>query len=285
MKIGIVDMGGGYRGIYGAGVLDYCMDRHIQFDLGIGVSAGSCNLISYACGQDRRNLTFYSEFGLRKEAAGAGTYLHKKSLIDLDYLYSTLSNSDGEYPLDYPAFVKSPMEFYAVAVEAKTGTTRYFGREAFHQDDYSAIKASCSLPLFCHPYPVDGVPYYDGAIGDPIPFDKAFELGCDKVVVLMTKPVEERRSPDRDEKAARFLKRKYPAASKMLRNRARVYNAQVERALELQDQGKVFIVAPEPDTCGVSTFTRDQQLLRKLYQKGYEDGQKLEGFMNSLREN
>lgn len=51
MKTGIVDVGGGLRGIYAAGVLDYCMDKGIRFDLGIGVSAGSANLISYAAGQ------------------------------------------------------------------------------------------------------------------------------------------------------------------------------------------------------------------------------------------
>lgn len=45
-KIGIVDVGGGYRGVYAAGVLDYCMEQKISFDLAIGVSAGSANLIS-----------------------------------------------------------------------------------------------------------------------------------------------------------------------------------------------------------------------------------------------
>lgn len=55
MKTGIVDVGGGLRGIYAAGVLDYCMDQGIHFDLGIGVSAGSANLASYAAGQRGRN--------------------------------------------------------------------------------------------------------------------------------------------------------------------------------------------------------------------------------------
>lgn len=46
MKIGVVDVGGGFRGVYACGVLDYCMDENIRFDLGIGVSAGSANLAS-----------------------------------------------------------------------------------------------------------------------------------------------------------------------------------------------------------------------------------------------
>ena len=55
MKTGIVDVGGGLRGIYAAGVLDYCMDQGIAFDLGIGVSAGSADLASYGAGQRGRN--------------------------------------------------------------------------------------------------------------------------------------------------------------------------------------------------------------------------------------
>ena len=32
MKIGIVDVGGGLRGIYAAGVLDYCMDQGLMWE-------------------------------------------------------------------------------------------------------------------------------------------------------------------------------------------------------------------------------------------------------------
>ena len=48
MKTGIVDVGGGLRDIYGAGVLDRCLDESIHFDVCIGVSAGSANLASTA---------------------------------------------------------------------------------------------------------------------------------------------------------------------------------------------------------------------------------------------
>lgn len=57
-KTGIVDVGGGMRGIYAAGVFDFCLDAGIRFDLGIGVSAGSANLASFAAGQSQRNQRF-----------------------------------------------------------------------------------------------------------------------------------------------------------------------------------------------------------------------------------
>ncbi len=62
MKTGIVDVGGGQREIYAVGVLDYCMDQGIRFDLGIGVSAGSANLSSYGAGQRGWNFQFYIKY-------------------------------------------------------------------------------------------------------------------------------------------------------------------------------------------------------------------------------
>ncbi len=277
-KIGVVDAGGGYRGIYAAGVLDYCLDHGIQFDLGIGVSAGSANLISYAAGQARRNYHFYAEYGLRKEYAGFKNFLFKRSFVDLDYVYGTLSNSDGENPLDYAAAVKSPMEFFAVATEAVTGDAKYFDMSYISQDDYSVMKASSAIPFVCHPYPVGDTLYYDGALADPIPIEKAFLMGCNKVVVLLTLPEDTLRTPDRDMKLAARLRKKYPLAAEKLTQRAKRYNEGVTLSKSCAEDGKALIVAPD-DTCGVSTLSRDADALRRLYEKGYRDGAKIVPFM------
>lgn len=278
MKTGIVDVGGGYRGIYAAGVLDYCMENNIHFDLGIGVSAGSANLISYAAGQYRRNYQFFTEYGLRKEYAGMKNFFFKKSFIDLDYVYSVLSNSNGENPLDYPAFLRNPMEFFVVAAEAQTGNTVYFSKHDILQDDYSVLKASCAIPFVCHPYPVKDILYFDGALGDPVPVKKAFELGCDRVVILLTRPENETRISDSDEKLARMIRRRYPIAAEKLRGRAESYNTGVALAQKYVKSGKALIVAPD-DTCGVSTLTRDADKLDQLYRKGYNDGERIAAFM------
>lgn len=278
MKIGVVDVGGGYRGIYAAGVLDYCMDHGIRFDLGIGVSAGSVNLVSYLAGQPRRNRRFYTEYGLRRETAGANVFLKQHTFIDLDYMYSTLSNSGGEYPLNYPAMAQNPMEFYVVATDAQTGATRYFDKRDISQDHYDVMKASCAIPLVCHPYPVDGSLYFDGALGDPVPVQKAFDLGCDRVVVLLTKPEAQRRTPDKDERMAHVLRHHYPNAAKQLCARAEKYNRGVALARHYAAEGKALIVSPE-DTCGVSTLTRDKEALERLYQHGYSHGERISRFL------
>lgn len=278
-KIGVVDAGGGFRGIYAAGVLDYCLDHHIQFDLGVGVSAGSANLMSYAAGQARRNLIFYSVYGLRKEYAGLGNFIRQRSFINMDYVYGTLSNSDGENPLDYAAVAANPMKYYAVATNARTGQARYFGLEDIPRDDYSVLKASCAIPFVCHPYKVRGVSYFDGALSDPVPVEKAFAMGCDKVVVLLTLPADTIRTAKRDRSLARKIYRRYPQAARQLVLRALRYNQAVKKAKEYARQDKVLIVAPE-DTCGVSTLCRDADALRRLYRRGYTDGAKITTFLN-----
>ena len=277
-KIGVVDVGGGYRGIYAAGVLDYCMDNGIRFDTGIGVSAGSANLISFAAKQRGRNYTFYSVYGLRKEYAGVKNFLLKRSFVDLDYVYGTLSNSDGENPLDYPAAAADPMEFIAVATDAQTGKATYFGKQDMSQDDYSIMKASCAIPFVCHPYAVGHKLYYDGALSDPIPLDKAFEMGCERVVLILTLPEDTVRTSDRDRRLAAGIRKKYPLAAQRLEQRAQLYNEGVAMARRLRAQGKVFIIAPD-DTCGVSTLSRDADALRLLYEKGYQDAEKIAAFI------
>lgn len=278
MKTGIVDVGGGLRGIYAVGVLDYCMDHAIAFDLGIGVSAGSANLASYAAGQRGRNHRFYTEYALRKQYMGIGNFITKHSFIDMDYVYGSLSNANGEDPLDYPALRDNPMEFYIVATNAITGQVQYFTKSDIHQDDYSIFKASCAIPFVCKPYPVRGVPYYDGALGDPVPIQKAFDLGCDRVVLLLTKPADIPRNSKKDEKIAACIHRKHPAAAENLCKRAQRYNACVSLAKDYARQGKALIVAPD-DTCGVDTLCKNKEALERLYEKGLHDGEKIAAFL------
>ena len=125
VKIGIVDVGGGLRGIYAAGVLDYCLDQNIHFDLGIGVSAGSANLASYAAGQRGRNYRFYTQYVFRKEYMSVRNLILKGSYVDMEYVYGTLSRTNGEDPVDYAAFRDNPMELIVVATEARMGRAKY----------------------------------------------------------------------------------------------------------------------------------------------------------------
>ena len=55
-KNGLVLEGGGLRAIYTSGVLDAFMENDIEFSYVIGVSAGSCNGVSFL-GKDLHRMT------------------------------------------------------------------------------------------------------------------------------------------------------------------------------------------------------------------------------------
>ena len=270
-KIGVVDVGGGLRGIYGAGVFDRCMDDNIRFDYCAGVSAGSANVTSYMAGQRGRNVVFYTEYSGRRQYMSLRNYLFHGSYLDLRYIYGTLSNSDGEYPLDFPALVASGIELCVVTTDAETGKPAYFYNDDFVQDDYRPVMASCCVPIVCKPFDIDGRYYYDGGLSDPIPFHKCFEAGCEKVVVVLTRPRDYRRDPDKDRRSAKMLRRKFKGAGEALANRAVTYNRQLDEAEELAAQGKLLIIAPD-DISGLKTLTRDVDVLMSMYDKGYKDG-------------
>ncbi len=278
MKLGIIDVGGGMRGAYASGVLDKVMDLNIHFDLGIGVSAGSGNMAWLVSKQRGNGHIFYDQYVYRKEYISLGNYFRCGSYVNLDYPYSTLINSDGEAPFDYQSFKENPMEFYVVATNALTGEPKYFTKDNVSQDNYHIMKASSSIPMVNKPYIIDGVPYFDGALSDSIPVKKAFELGCDKVVLILTKPEDTIRNSKKDEKLASFVKRKYPVAARKLCDRAKLYNEGVAYAKELAKEGKVLIVAPK-DTFGVDTLKKDKVAVEKLYQSGYADGDKVLEFI------
>lgn len=280
MKTGIVDVGGGLRGVYAAGIFDYCLDMGIQFDFCIGVSAGSANVTSYMAGQKKRNYPFYTEYPFRKEYMSIRNFLFKRSYIDMDYLYGTLSNSTGENPLDYPSLKKSSAELVVVATNAQTGKAVYFDKGDLKQDEYDILKASSSIPFVCKPYEIDGVLYYDGALGDPVPVEKAFQCGCDKVVVILSKPKDVIRSPKKDNILADRIQKKYPLAAEQLKKRAEHYNQGVRLSKEYEAQGRVLIVAPD-DTCGVDTLTKNREALQRFYEKGYRDAQAIPEFLKS----
>lgn len=276
--IGVVDVGGGLRDVYGAGVFDFCMGNAINFDFCVGVSAGAANIISYIANQPGRNYRFYTEYTFRDEYMGARNLIKNGSFIGYDYIYGTLSNSDGEDPIDYDTFAKSDKRALFVATEVETGAPIYFTNDDISQDNYRVIMASGCLPLIERPCDIDGNGYYDGGISDPIPFKKAFDAGCDKVVVILTRPRDYYRDSKDDEISAKLLERHCPEVAKRVMRRADLYNFQMDQVKELEKDGKALILAPK-DIEGMTTLKRDRDAMEKLYSYGVSDAEKIRDFI------
>ena len=282
MKIGLIDVGGGMRGTYAIGILDYCLEHNINFDCCIGVSAGSLNLINFLSKQKGRNYKYYFDYAFRKEYSGINCLLKEKSYLNLKYIYETLPNSKGENPLDYKALMENKADFIVVAEECISGKTKYFTKKDIKQDNYKVLSASCNIPILNRPVEIDGVIYYDGGFADPVPIKKALEEGCDKVILIVTRPIEKPRKPTRDKLFANILKLKYPKAAERLANRAQTYNESIELAKKLEKEGKLLILSPK-NVYGLDTLTRNKESMEKLYQDGKKAGEKLENWINSFK--
>ena len=174
----------------------------------------------------------------------------------------------------------SGVRFEIVATNALTGEAVYFSKEDMARDRYDVIKASCCVPLVNRPYVVDGAPYYDGGISDPVPVCRALGQGCDKVVLILTKPVDAVIGTARNALAARAIRREYPNAAAATEGCARVYAESLRQAKALQEQGRVLIVAPD-DIGNLKTLSKDADVLDRLYNKGFHDARTVAGFVQS----
>lgn len=280
MQTGLVVEGGGMKCAYGAAVLDRFLDDGIHYDYVIGVSAGSANAASFLAGQRGRNLRFYTEHIHESYYFGVDSFLKSRDLFGLDYIYSAVSNSTGEDPLDWEAVERNPARYEVVATNALTGEPRYFDKSEMAQDDYTAIKASCALPAACRPRMVDGIPYYDGGVSDAIPVDRALSQGCERLVVILSKPRSFVKQPEGLRRIYTKRCRAYPKVVELLDNRHIRYTANFRRVFELEREGRAFVFAPSREL-PMSTYAMNAADNERLYELGLQDYMVLR---NSLRE-
>ncbi len=281
LMIGILDVGGGMRCVFSAGVYDYFLDNGISFDYYLGVSAGSANLISYYAEQRGRNLPFYTEYCRRKESMSLRNFLSKGSYLDLDYIYSTLCNEGGEYPLDFDTVEKKNAKYTVLTTDAVSGKSVFFEKDIVKKNNLDVIKSSCCLPVFCKPYKMGDGLYYDGGVSEPVPYEKAFSDGCDKIVVVLTLPKDYRKQQQNFLPVVKYALKKYPRIYEEISDLHERYNKRVEELIQLEKAGKVIILAPE-DTFGVNTLTNDRRLLERLYETGYEQAGKYYDILKSI---
>lgn len=278
MKTTVIDTGGGLRGIYGAGVLDRCIEKGISFDRCIGVSAGSANTASFLADQHGRNFRFYTQYAKRTDYMSASNILKKHSYLDLDYIYGVLSNSGGEDPLDYDALMKNPTEYTVVATDAESGKPFYFSKADMRQNDYGILKASCCIPIACKAYTVGEKQYYDGGVSDAIPIEYALDAGADRIVLILTRPIDADVSFDKERLCSVLLKSKYPNVSEALLKRGERFHNSIELAKKLEKDGRLIIIAPS-DIGHLKTLTKDIGDLTALYERGKQDAELIKDFL------
>lgn len=269
-KTGLIVEGGGMKCAYSAGILDKFLDDSIAFDYCIGVSAGAANTLSYLAGQRGRNLRFYTVHLDDPRYLSVRSLLRTGNLFGLQYIYGTLTNSDGADPIDYDAIMKNPAEFYMPATDALTGKAAYFSKFDIVRDDYRTIMATCALPAFCRPVNVNGHFYYDGGVADSIPVHHALEHGCDKVVIILSNPRDFVKQPEAHRPIYKRMLRKYPKTIEGIDHRHINYQASIDLSDRLEKEGRALIFAPSRHL-PLGTFSKNAALEQQLYNLGVSD--------------
>lgn len=267
VKAGLVLEGGGMRGVYTAGVLDFFIDQDLYFSDIYGVSAGACHMCSYISQQRERAYRVNVDYLEDKNYCSMYSLLKTGNLFGAEMCYDKIPNELDPY--DYEAFGRYKGNAYAVVTNIETGKAEYIRMEDMHKD-IIAIQASASLPLVSKNVYINGVPYLDGGVADAIPIMKSLQDGNKKNVVIMTKEVGYRRKPSSNMTAIRFRYRKYPELVKDMERRHIVYNKTLDFLEEHEKKGHIFVIRPKED-CGVGRIEKDKDKLRTLYQMGYDD--------------
>lgn len=268
MKTGLVLEGGALRAIFSSGVCDALLDGNVMTDYVIGVSAGIAYGVSYVSRQPRRNLEVVTRYAPDKRYMGMNNLVDKsnRSYFGLKFAYDTIPNE--LIPFDYDTFAAYPGEVEAVVTNLNTGKADYL--PVPRQDRESLLlQATCAMPLLFPIYRINGQPYLDGGAADSIPWQRALDQGCERVVVVLTRPREYRRKPDQMIRLIRKQYQEYPKFVQTMETRAQRYNENREQLFALEREGKVLVIAPQ-STLGVGRIERDTEKLRLLWAEGYQ---------------
>lgn len=269
MKIGLVLEGGGMRGLYTAGVIDVMLDHGFEPDVVCGTSAGVTFGVNLLSKQRGRVLRYNKRFVGDCRYISLHSWLTTGNMINKDFAYGLLPRELD--PFDEETFEQSKAEFYATITNMRTGQAEYVRiTDTWKQMD--VIRASASLPIICQPVEWQGEKYLDGGLADNIPLDKCLELGCDKVIIVLTRPMDYVRN-DHIAPLCRLAFPRYKALLRTIEQRNDQYNARIQQIRKLEQEGKVFVIRPSEDR-PVGRLEKDPEKLKALHALGMQDAQK-----------
>lgn len=270
-NMGLVLEGGGMRGIFTCGVLDYFMDHNIWFPYVIGVSAGACNGLSYVSRQKgrarRSNIDILEEFRYVR----LKYMFSQRNIMDFKLLFDDLPNRI--LPYDYATYFHSSTRFVMVTSNCLTGKAEYMEEKSSPQRLLDICRASSSLPFVCPVTWVDNIPMLDGGICDSIPVKRAIEEGFSRNVLVLTRNKGYRKD-EKEIKVPPFFYRKYPLIRKSLAIRNKKYNETMDMIDRMEDEGTAIVIRPE-QPMQVGRIEKDIQKLKDLYEEGVACARKL----------
>lgn len=268
-NVGLVLEGGGMRGLYTAGALEFFLEKGIEFGYIIGVSAGACNAVSYISRQKGRNKIVNTKFINDWRFAGLRNFILKGSLFGMDFIFNEIPNR--LVPFDYDTFFKSPVNFKITATDCKTGRPVYFDKNDFDRN-MTVLRASCSLPLVSPMVDYGGYSLLDGGIADPLPIHKAVADGCHNNIVILTRNKGYKKEPVNflEQLLYKVKYHNYPELVKTIMKKHTIYDEALDYIEYLEKKGQAVVIRPTRELT-VGRYEKNADKLLDLHHQGYED--------------
>lgn len=266
-RVGLVLEGGGMRGIFSTGVLDYFIEANIEFPIITAVSAGACHGGSFISKQKYRGRDIVLDYIQDDRYCSLKNWIKTGNLFDTQFAYYDIA--EIHKPYDFESFKASKSKFYNVMSNVETGRAEY----ALLKDmktDIEYTRASSSLPFLSKIVKLDGKKYLDGGISDPLPIRFNENNGFERNIIILTREKGYRKKEKKN--TSYFIKmyyHKYPKFIEQWGNRSKVYNETLDYIEQQEKEGKVLVLRPK-DTSSIKRIEKDLNKLEGLYQVGYE---------------
>lgn len=272
IKAALILEGGALRGMYTSGVLDTFLKNNMEFECVAGVSAGALNAMNYISKQPGRSAKINLEYCDDPRYIGRKAFIKNKGIIGYDYLFGDIS--ENKVPFDYKAFENTNQRFVIVTTNCEKAETEYLERGNCN-DLFKAAQASSSMPLASAIVEINNNHYLDGAVTTSIPIKWAIEQGYEKVVVVLTRDRTYRKPmlSNKMKKLYKLAYHKYPKLIEKLNTMPERYNKLQEEIIDLEKEGKIFIIRPEKEVT-VSRLEKDKEKLENLYKEGIAEAEK-----------
>lgn len=263
----IVLEGGGLRGAFTGGVLEYFLEKELNFDRVIGVSAGACTGASYQSKQKGRNRKVNVEYPADKRYMGLFQLVTTGSYFNMKFIFEEIPNKLA--PFDEKTFFNNPAEFDIVTTSLSSGDRVVLAKSDIANIGVSkALVASSSIPLLSQPVDIGGQLFFDGGVSDSIPARYALSKH-EKAVVILTRP----RGYRKGKISAKFLFKlvfsKHPEFLETLLKRNKEYNKTLDFCEQMEREGKLFIIAPSPEFA-IGRTEKNYEKRLALYNHGYK---------------
>ena len=264
-KKALIVEGGGQRGVFSFGITDTFIKKNYDpFDIYIGVSNGVAVLYWYLIREKDNNLD-------KMLYAATGDYFSYKNIFNGKDIFNVHQMyKDGE-KIFKPNIEKiknnlNEKKYISVVTDAVEANAEYysFGDKEWTQK----MIASGTLPVLVRtPSLINGRRKFDGGITDPLPVEKAYEMGAKKIIVIRTYKKEFRRKLKIENYIGALLSQKYPKLRRALLNHDKTYNKALDFINNPPKDCEIVQLCP-PEKLKTKRDSKNIELLKGDYEVG-----------------